>query len=240
MMQPYRTGRPAGRHPASCLPVFAAAAAAGLQAEPAVLLCTAVCRGSSRNAPTPTTAMPRRCWRRCGSTSKRCSAHPGAAPRGRRDPLPLPGPCPNACLPLPTAAAQLEEMRKNEDPRLSFSTPEFKEAQRQFTDAFKVREGWGGVGAREQSGVGAGGVSVFCGFKGDRRHAATSFASPPALPACLPACPPTMQKNFGRPVEYALVKDHAWSTPQLRKLDRPVDVEGNPWPLDAAGNPILK
>jgi hypothetical protein len=29
-------------------------------------------------------------------------------------------------------------MRKNEDPRLSFSTPEFKEAQRQFTDAFKV------------------------------------------------------------------------------------------------------
>jgi hypothetical protein len=34
---------------------------------------------------------------------------------------------------------QLEEMRKNEDPRLSFSTPEFKEAQRMFTDGFKVR-----------------------------------------------------------------------------------------------------
>lgn len=34
---------------------------------------------------------------------------------------------------------QLEEMRKNEDPRLSFSTPEFKEAQRVFTDNFKVR-----------------------------------------------------------------------------------------------------
>ena len=33
---------------------------------------------------------------------------------------------------------QLEEMRKNEDPRLSFSTPEFKEAQRIFTDGFKV------------------------------------------------------------------------------------------------------
>jgi hypothetical protein len=30
-------------------------------------------------------------------------------------------------------------MRKNEDPRLSFSTPEFKEAQRIFTDGFKVR-----------------------------------------------------------------------------------------------------
>jgi len=33
---------------------------------------------------------------------------------------------------------QLEEMRKNEDPRLSFSTPEFKEAQRMFTDNLKV------------------------------------------------------------------------------------------------------
>ena len=36
---------------------------------------------------------------------------------------------------------QLEEMRKNEDPRLSFSTPEFKEAQRIFTDNFKVSHG---------------------------------------------------------------------------------------------------
>eukprot|EP00887_Chlorella_sp_A99_P007993 scaffold12.g7993.t1 len=79
---------------------------------------------------------------------------------------------------------KLEEMRKNEDPRLSFSTPEFKEAQRAFTDGFK--------------------------------------------------------KNFGRPVEWAMVKDHAWSTPQLRKLDAPVDVDGNPWPLDAEGKPILK
>ena len=33
---------------------------------------------------------------------------------------------------------QLEEMRKNEDPRLSFSTPEFKEAQRMFGDGLKV------------------------------------------------------------------------------------------------------
>ena len=30
------------------------------------------------------------------------------------------------------------------------------------------------------------------------------------------------QKNFGKPVGWALVKDHAWSTPQLRKLDQPV------------------
>lgn len=105
------------------------------------------------------------------------------------------------------------------------------------------------------------------------------------------------QKNFGKPVEWALVKDYAWSTPQLRKLDKPVrgeggiefwleerccdcawardagmshvhwtatarvahqtrnerqkcpfstfkiaqvDVDGNPWPLDASGNPITK
>ena len=31
-----------------------------------------------------------------------------------------------------------------------------------------------------------------------------------------------VQNNFGRPVEWALVKDYAWSTPQLRKLDVPV------------------
>ena len=31
-----------------------------------------------------------------------------------------------------------------------------------------------------------------------------------------------MQKNFGKPVEWGLVKDYAWSTPQLRKLDVPV------------------
>ncbi|KAJ9507960.1 hypothetical protein QJQ45_021287, partial [Haematococcus lacustris] len=37
------------------------------------------------------------------------------------------------------------------------------------------------------------------------------------------------KKNFGRPVEWALVQDHPWSTPQLRKLDTPVDVEGKPW-----------
>lgn len=79
---------------------------------------------------------------------------------------------------------KLEDMRKNEDPRLSFSTPEFKEAQRVFTENFK--------------------------------------------------------KNFGRPVEWGLIKDYAWSTPQLRKLEKPVDVDGKPWPLDGNGNPIIK
>ena len=59
-------------------------------------------------------------------------------------------------------------------------------------------------------------------------------------PATIPPPPSCPQKNFGKPVEWALVKDHAWSVPQLRKLDAPVDVDGNPWPLDAEGKPILK
>jgi len=79
---------------------------------------------------------------------------------------------------------KLEAMRKYEDPRLSFSTPEFKEAQRKFQDGFK--------------------------------------------------------KNFGRPIEYALVQDYPWSSKQLRKLDHPVDHQGNPWPLDKDGKVILK
>merc|ERR1712188_74769 len=79
---------------------------------------------------------------------------------------------------------KLEDLRKHEDPRLSFSTPEFREAQRIFTDNFK--------------------------------------------------------KNFGKPVEWAFVKKHAWSKPQLVRLDKPVDVDGNPWPLDNQGKPILK
>ena len=37
-----------------------------------------------------------------------------------------------------TFRTQLEDMRQNEDPRLSFSTPEFKEAQRLFQDGLKV------------------------------------------------------------------------------------------------------
>merc|ERR1712017_49788 len=76
---------------------------------------------------------------------------------------------------------KLEDLRKHEDPRLSFSTPEFREAQRVFTDNFK--------------------------------------------------------KNFGKPVEWAFVKKYEWSKPQLVKLDKPVDVDGNPWPLDNQGKP---
>ncbi|KAL6760919.1 hypothetical protein V8C86DRAFT_3132189 [Haematococcus lacustris] len=84
---------------------------------------------------------------------------------------------------------KLQDLRRTEDPRLSFSTPEFKDAQRTFTDNFKA--GW--LGGRGSKGAGA------------------------------------LGKNFGRPVEWALVQDHPWSTPQLRKLDTPVDVEGKPW-----------
>ena len=31
-----------------------------------------------------------------------------------------------------------------------------------------------------------------------------------------------LQKNFDRPVEWGMIKDYPWSTPQLRKLDVPV------------------
>ncbi|PNH09510.1 hypothetical protein TSOC_003847 [Tetrabaena socialis] len=68
---------------------------------------------------------------------------------------------------------KLQDKSKDADPRLSFSTPEFKEAQRAFTDGFK--------------------------------------------------------RNFGRPVEWALVREYPWSSPTLRKLDAPVDVNGQPW-----------
>ena len=79
---------------------------------------------------------------------------------------------------------KLAKMRELEDPRLSFTTPEFKEAQRIFQENYK--------------------------------------------------------KNFGRPIEYGMVKRYPWSTPTLMKLEVPIDVDGNPWPLDADGKPILK
>merc|ERR1711994_34737 len=79
---------------------------------------------------------------------------------------------------------RLSDLRKHEDPRLSFATPEFRESQRLFTEGFK--------------------------------------------------------KNFGRPVEWALVKKYPWSVAKLEKLEVPVDVQGNPWPLDKEGNPIIK
>ena len=76
----------------------------------------------------------------------------------------------------------LERQRKHEDPRLSFTTPEYKEFSRKFTDNFK--------------------------------------------------------KNFGRAIEWGMVRRYPWSSPQLVRLDVPVDPEGNPWPLDENGKPI--
>lgn len=80
--------------------------------------------------------------------------------------------------------AALAKQRKHEDPRLSFSTPEFKDFSRRFTENFK--------------------------------------------------------KNFGKPIEWAMIKRYPWSHPQLERLEVPVDPEGNPWPLDEHGKPILK
>ena len=46
--------------------------------------------------------------------------------------------------------------------------------------------------------------------------------------------------NFDRPIEFGMVKKYPWSTPTLQRLEVPVDVDGNPWPLDENGKPILK
>lgn len=100
---------------------------------------------------------------------------------------------------------QLEEMRKNEDPRLSFSTPEFKEAQRIFTEGFKVLS-----------------ETLLCGRFGC--STLISMSSAVIEPWTI-----VLQKNFGKPVEWGLVKDYAWSTPQLRKLDVLVIAEPLPF-----------
>lgn len=39
---------------------------------------------------------------------------------------------------MKSALHKLQQQRRTEDPRLSFSTPEFKEAQRTFTEGFKA------------------------------------------------------------------------------------------------------
>jgi len=53
-------------------------------------------------------------------------------------------------------------------------------------------------------------------------------------------CRVPLQKNFGKPVEWGLVKKYPWSTATLQKLDVPLDMQGKPWPLDENGKPILK
>jgi hypothetical protein len=109
-------------------------------------------------------------------------------------------------------------MRKNEDPRLSFSTPEFKEAQRIFTDAFKARRRRLPAWAADSAPGARPPVLVAVLTPPGARHA----PAPSVIAAVLPPPPCCAQKNFGKPVEWALVKDYAWSAPQLRKLDKPV------------------
>lgn len=48
-----------------------------------------------------------------------------------------------------------------------------------------------------------------------------------------------VQRNFGKPVEYALVKQHPWSNPVLLKMAAPLTPDGEPWPLDPNGKPIM-
>ena len=38
-----------------------------------------------------------------------------------------------------------------------------------------------------------------------------------------------LKNNFGRPFEYAYVKQHPWSEATIVKLDQPLDKDGNPW-----------
>lgn len=86
---------------------------------------------------------------------------------------------------------KLANYRKNEDPRMSFTTPEFKEASRQFSEAFKVR-------LRLRGGVGAGRTEWGRGGRqaGTPRVTERRAEAPAPLP----------QKNFGKPVEWGMVK----------------------------------
>ena len=122
----------------------------------------------------------------------------------------------------------LRRMRQAEDPRLSFSTPEFKEASRVFTENFKVRAprasrpacppsprpaaGAGASRLRDDSCVarsaarwtGRGVMARRCA-----RCAAVQVARPLTRLARLPRrAAPRPQRNFGKPVEYGLVKQY--------------------------------
>ena len=146
---------------------------------------------------------------------------------------------------------KLAQYRKNEDPRLSFTTPEFREAQRVFSDGLKARPAprlvvlrrgpccphqpqdqrpradrssqivtrrrteklWQpcAVWPREAlSGVRKGRHStVSLRAVPPRRHAAALSRHPPPG-----------------------ARSSQWQAPVLTKLEVPVDMAGNPWPLD--------
>jgi hypothetical protein len=128
---------------------------------------------------------------------------------------------------------QLQEIKKNEDPRLSFCTPEFKEAQRTFTDAFKVRTGplYATSAAQlahlaltqlvhpacsQHCAAHALPLGVQCAAPAER-HARLCM---PLLVLLLLVVMLLLQRNFGRPVEWQLVKEYPWSVPQLRRVEQ--------------------
>lgn len=89
--------------------------------------------------------------------------------------------CARAAQEMRAHTDKLAAYRKHEDPRLSFTTPEFKEASRTFSDNFKARRGRAGAGARPAEDASQN----------------RSRRAEPATPS---------QKNFGKPVEYGMVK----------------------------------
>jgi hypothetical protein len=135
-------------------------------------------------------------------------------------------------------------MRKNEDPRLSFSTPEFKEAQRIFTDGFKVTGG-----------------HCFCRLPRPPLGGYLQAAYP--VPAAAEKLwqaggvgagegPCLVYPTAAQAGQAGRCRASSWARAELFNLFKApaaqrlcvaavqVDVEGKPWPLDAAGNPILK
>ena len=147
---------------------------------------------------------------------------------------------------------QLEEMRKNEDPRLSFSTPEFKEAQRIFTDNFKVSIKYSSM--QQQ-----------CYAARTRQTTAYALRSrPKTLDTPFVHCArktladrwsgrwsritPGRHRSSGSwtilcvpPQQTSSAMYHSWpSAKYMCSRAAQVDVDGKPWPLDAAGKPVLK
>lgn len=103
----------------------------------------------------------------------------------------------------PTQIKKLQELRRSEDPRLSFSTPEFK-----GTNHYHPRLC----------------ICIFTTLNDSLRHNLYRIASAAVFlhADAQRAFTDAFKRNFGRPVEYGLVKQYPWSAPQLVKLSQPV------------------
>lgn len=108
-----------------------------------------------------------------------------------------------------TFVGKLAAIRKNEDPRMSFTTPEFKDSQRQFQEHFKARapstlreRSLQRADAPRGARVCPRGEAHWLQQKGVEALSRTHPS----------ACLPVSQKNFGRPIEYGLVKRYPVST----------------------------